>query len=448
MQGRLSRGVAIVGSFLLSIGLATTGIAVRSASATPTEPGINISTKVITIGATAPMSGNAWTGYADVARAANAVFKYVNAKGGVNSWKVNLIIKDDCYDAVGIFGCTTSSGTVSQTRSLVEKSNVFAMVGSFGTAPQDQVRNYLDGNGVPQLFVYSGSKDWDHSLTWPGLFGFQPSYLVESKILANYILTHFNGKKVGTIGQSDDFGADGLQGLLNGGLTIAKADRHTYDGTDLIFNAASFNTSLRKLKASKARVVVLHTVPAATKVILDNARTMGYRPQFVIANMGADPQMVNSVNEKNALSFSYLPIVTDTANPWNAWMKKVMLADKADFPKLTSGSVISANMQNGAAWAVAFLEVLKQLNGAKPTRQSVVAGMMAENGISSPTVVRLRYTNSNHQGLTGGFVVKISSKTHAVVADKQIYITGDGPLSTSPLVPVAGSVCPVPAWLQ
>jgi branched-chain amino acid transport system substrate-binding protein len=448
MQGRLSRGVAIVGSFLLSIGLATTGIAVRSASATPTEPGINTSTKVITIGATAPFSGIVGSGYGDGVRAANAVFKYVNAKGGVNSWRVNFIIKDDCYDAIGIFGCTSRLGTVAQTRMLVEKSNVFAMVGSFGTEPQDQVRNYLDGNGVPQLFVNSGSKDWDHSSTWSGLFGFQPSYLVESKILANYVLTHFKGKKVGTIGQNNDFGADGLQGLLNGGLTVATADRHTYSATDLIYNADTFKTSLRKLQASKVRIVVLHTVPAATKVVLDNARKMGYRPQFVIANMGADPQMVNTVNEKNALSFSYLPNAADATNPWNAWMKKVLLADRVDFPTLTSTSVVSVNMQNGAAWAVAFLEVLNQLNGAKPTRQSVVAAMATDTGIASPTVVRLRYTNFNHQGLTGGYVIKISSKTSSVVADKQIYITGDGPLANSPLVRVAGSVSPIPSWLR
>ena len=266
--------------------------------------------------------------------------------------------------------------------------------------------------------------------------------------MANYVKAHFKGKKVGTIGQSDDLGADGLQGLLNGGLTIARNDRHTYAATDVIFNAASFNTSLKKLRTNKVQVVVLHTVPAATRVILNNAKKLGYRPQFVISSTGADPQMVKTANEKNALSFSYLPIVTDTTNPWNAWMKKVIVADKADFPNFTSGSFISANMQSGAAWAVAFLEALKQLNGAKPTRLSVVSALLAEDGIATPAVVRLHYNNRNHQGLTGGYVIRIVSKTHSVVAEKQIYLTGDGPLSTSPLVRVPGSVSPVPSWLE
>jgi len=438
----------MVAASTLSVGLVTTGIAVSSAVATGTDPGVNTSTKVITIGATVPLSGIAKPGYSDVAKAANAVFKYMNAKGGVNTWTVNFIIKDDCYNYVGVFGCTSSIGTLGQTQDLVENQNVFATVGSLGTATQDSVRNYLKSNGVPQLFVNSGSKDWDHPDTWPNLFGFQPSYLVESKIMANYVKAHFKGKKVGVIGQHDDFGADGLQGLLNGGLTIAPADQLTYEATDVVFNAAALNTSLKKLQASKVQVVVLDTVPPATKLILDDAKKLGYKPQFVISSVGADPQTVNTDNEKNALSFTFLPASKDTTNPWNAWIKKVILADKADFPTLTSKSVISANLQYGAAWGVAFLQVLKQLNGATPTRQSVVAAMLAQNGFATPALVTLDYTSSNHQGLNGGYVIKISSKTDTVVADKQIYTTGDGPLSTSPLVKVTGKIAPIPTWLR
>jgi ABC-type branched-subunit amino acid transport system substrate-binding protein len=448
MRNRLSRGVAMVAASTLSIGLATTGIAVSSAGATGTDPGVNTSTKTLTIGATAPLSGIAKPGYSDVAKAANAVFKYMNAKGGVNTWKVNFIIKDDCYGILGVFGCTSTAGTEAQTRDLVENQNVFATVGSLGTATQDSVRNYLDTNGVPQLFVNSGSKDWDHPATWPKLFGFQPSYLVEGKILANYVKTHFKGQKVGVIGQHDDFGTDGLQGLLNGGLTIDSADRLTYEATDIAFNASAFKTSVAKLQASKVKVVVLDTVPPATKLILDDAKKLGYKPQFVISGVGADPQTVNTDNEKNALSFTFLPASKDTTNPWNAWIKKVLLADKTDFPTLTSKSVITANMQYGAAWGVAFLQVLKQLNGATPTRQSVVAAMLTQNGFVTPALVPLDYTSSNHQGLNGGYIIKISSKTDTMVADKQIYTTGDGPLSTSPLVKVTGKIAPIPTWLK
>lgn len=448
MRNRISRGVAMVATSALSIGLATTGIAVSSAGATAADPGVNTSTKTLTIGATVPLSGIAKPGYSDVAKAANAVFKYMNAKGGVNTWRVNFIIKDDCYGFIGVFGCTSQSGTEAQTQDLVANQNVFATVGSLGTATQDSVRNYLDTNGVPQLFVNSGSKDWDHPTTWPKLFGFQPSYLVEGKILANYVKTQFKDKKVGVIGQHDDFGADGLQGLLNGGLTIDSADRLTYETADIAFNAAAFNTYVAKLQASKVQVVVLDTVPPATKLILDDAKKLGYKPQFVISGVGADPQTVNTDNEKNALSFTFLPASKDTTNPWNAWIMKVLLADKADFPTLTSKSVISANMQYGAAWGVAFLQVLKQLNGATPTRQSVVAAMLTQNGFVTPALVPLDYTSSNHQGLNGGYVIKISSKTDTMVANQQIYTTGDGPLSSSPLVKVTGKVAPIPTWLN
>lgn len=442
MRSRISRGVALVGASALSLGLMTTGVAIGTASATGNDPGVNTTTHTVTIGATVPLTGLAAPGYSEVGKAANAVFKYVNAKGGVNGWKVNFILKDDCYNL-----CST--GTVAQTHDLVENQNVFATVGSLGTGTQDLVRNYLDTNGVPQLFVNSGSKDWDHPATWPMLFGFQPSYLVEGKILADYIKRKLPGKSIGVIGQSDDFGTDGLQGLLNGGLTIPTADRLTYDATDIVFNKSGFTTSVRKLQADNVKVVVLDTVPPATKLILDAAKSLGYKPQFVISGVGADPQTVKSTNEVNAITFTFLPASKDTKNPWNAWIKKVLLADKTDFPSLTSKSVIDANMQYGTAWGVAFLQVLKQLNGATPTRAGVVAAMVSQNGFATPALVTLDYSASNHQGLNGGYVVKVVNGTDTAVADGgQIYTTGDGALASSPLVKSTAKIAPIPSWLS
>ena len=449
MRSRISRGVALLGASALSLGLMTTGVAIGTASATGNDPGVNTTTHTVTIGATVPLSGIAAPGYSEVAKAANAVFKYINAKGGVNGWKVNFILKDDCYNFVGLFGCNSPNGTVAQTQDLVENQNVFATVGSLGTGTQDIVRNYLNNNGVPQLFVNSGSKDWDHPTTWPMLFGFQPSYLVEGKILANYIKAKFKGQSIGVIGQHDDFGADGLQGLLNGGLTIPTADRLTYEASDVAFNKAAFTTLVRKLQTDKAKVVVLDTVPPATKIILDAAKSLGYKPQFVISGVGADPQTVKSTNEVNAITFTFLPASKDTKNPWNAWIKKVLLADKTDFPSLTSKSVIDANMQYGTAWGVAFLQVLKQLNGATPTRAGVVAAMVTQNGFATPALVALDYSASNHQGLNGGYIVKVVNGTDTTVAEGgQIYTTGDGPLSTSPLVKSTAKIAPIPSWLS
>ena len=65
--------------------------------------------------------------------AANAVFKWVNAQGGVNGRQIKYIRLDDCYDlaAYGL-GCTAGASvtTLSQNQVLVAQDHVFATVGS------------------------------------------------------------------------------------------------------------------------------------------------------------------------------------------------------------------------------------------------------------------------------------------------------------------------------
>ena len=154
------RRVTITGTALmLCMGLVTAGSSLVASGATAKRvPGVTA--HQITIGATVPLTGIASSGYNEVAKAANAVFKYVNSKGGVAGRKVKYVLKDDCYGTPG-FGCTGTPNTATQTHALLGLP-VFATVGSLGTPTQDTVRSLLRGDGVPQLFVNSGSRDWNN----------------------------------------------------------------------------------------------------------------------------------------------------------------------------------------------------------------------------------------------------------------------------------------------
>src|SRR6202166_2282008 len=130
-----TRRVTITGTaMLLCLGLVTAGSSIVSAgAATKKVPGVTA--HQVTIGATEPVTGIASAGYNQVAKAANAVFKYVNGRGGVFGRKIRYVIKDDCYGTPG-FGCTGVPNTATQTHALLGIP-VFATVGSLGTPTQD-----------------------------------------------------------------------------------------------------------------------------------------------------------------------------------------------------------------------------------------------------------------------------------------------------------------------
>ena len=77
----------------------------------------------VKIGQTMPYSGPA-SSFAAIGRAMTAYFQKVNAEGGVNGRKINLISLDDGY---------SPPKAVEQTRRLVESEEVLAIVGTFGS---------------------------------------------------------------------------------------------------------------------------------------------------------------------------------------------------------------------------------------------------------------------------------------------------------------------------
>jgi ABC-type branched-subunit amino acid transport system substrate-binding protein len=379
---------------------------------------------------------------------------YINKHHGINGRTIKYIRLDDCYDlaAYGL-GCTAGASvtTLSQTQTLVAQDHVLATVGSLGTAAQDSVLSYLKQNGVPQLFVNSGSKDWNQPAKYPALFGFQTGYQAEGKIFARYIKTHYAGKTVGFIGQNDDFGTDGLAGLLAGGLQIAKGDQLTYNAADAITGSSSdIVVDVKTLQSDNAQVVVLDSVPGFTTGILAVAHQLGYSPQWVISSVGSDPTSVNSPLEAGAISLDYFPASNDNHNPWIPWVRKVLLADKTDFPNFTAQSVMTGNMLYGAGYAVAFAEALKS-EGRNVTRAGLVKAML-KTKFATPAITPLSYNGSNHQGLQGGLIAIVaangtSAPTQVFEPNDTVFTAGSN-LNSAIHVTNTLTVSPIPAWLK
>jgi branched-chain amino acid transport system substrate-binding protein len=388
-----------------------------------------------------------------VSAAANAVFKYINKKGGINGRTIKYIRLDDCYDLASYgLGCTAgaSTTTLSVNQVLVAQDHVFATVGSLGTAAEESVLNYLKANKVPQLFVNSGSIAWDQPSKYPLLFGYQPSYVVEGKIFARYIRTNDVGDTVGFIGQNDDVGADGYLGLTDGGVRISSNNDLSYNAADAITGSTSDITAdVSQLQADKIQVVVLYSVPGFTTGILETAHALGYSPKWIITSIGSDPTSVNSVLEDGATSADEFPATNNNANPWIPWLRKVLEADPADFPGFNANSVISGNEIYGAGYAVAFAETLKA-EGRDVTRDGFVKTLENTN-LSTPAITPLRYTKGNHQGLEGfaiaGVAANGTSAPQYAVPSTTIFSSTNA--NNAPLKVVTKPIVqPIPSWLK
>src|ERR1700757_4990733 len=170
-------------SFLQSSAAAAALAASAGSARADNAPGVTDTE--IKIGQTMPYSGPA-SAYGVIGRTEAAYFKMINEQGGINGRKINLINLDDAY---------SPPKTVEQVRRLVEQEQVAFLFQTLGTAPNAAVRQYLNDNKVPQLFVATGASIFADPQHFPWTIGYNPNYQTEARIYAKHILATKPGAK-------------------------------------------------------------------------------------------------------------------------------------------------------------------------------------------------------------------------------------------------------------
>jgi len=363
----------------------------------------------ITLGSHYPLTGVAAPGYSQIPLGADAYFKYVNDHGGVNGRTIKWDYKDDAYNP------TQTSQVVNQ---LVLKDQVFAIMGGLGTPTHAAVVNFLNSEGVPDLFVASGSLEWGNDpKKFPETFGWQTDYESEGKVLGQYISQKFPNAKVGLFLQDDDFGQDGEKGLRQ------YIDKQIVDTERYTPGNVNVGPQIAKLQAAKADFVVGFDVPAYTALSQLTALQLGYKPQWAYSNVGSDPGLVGSLLNNfskgkvtdasplnGALTTAYLPTVDQADNPWIKLFQKVWTASAGKGP-LTNYDVY------GMAQAYTTVQAL-QMAGKNPTRKSLVSALeKAGGGLKGPGLAPFRYSSDSHLGIGGMAVGQINGNGIKLLTD-------------------------------
>jgi branched-chain amino acid transport system substrate-binding protein len=351
-------------TFLL-IGAALVAAAVvgATAGARPTAtPGVTA--KSILLEGTFPLSGPA-SGYAPIPVGMGAYFAYANANGGVNGRKINWKYEDDGYNP---------ANTVQITHKFVEQDHAFALIGGLGTEPQLAVRQYLNDNKVPQLFVSTGATTFDRDDdTYPWTLGWQPDYEAEGAIYGKYVATNLTSAKIGVLYQNDDYGADYLRGF-KAGLRSHQSQIVTSQPYDLSATTPPA-VQMAKIKASGADTLVLFATPTPTIQAYVIGTKLGYKPANVITNSVSATDPFLTIAEKSGsdivegtLSVNYL---LDPSNPiYNKQpgMKLYRTIMSKYAPKANANDPLNLY---GVAKAWNTVQLLKAL-GKNPTRAALM----------------------------------------------------------------------------
>src|ERR1700691_5161033 len=314
----------------------------------------------IKIGQTVPFSGPA-SAYATIGKAQAAYFNMINAQGGVNGRKINLIQYDDAY---------SPPKAVEQVRKLVESDEVLLMFQMIGTPSNAAVQKYLNTKKVPQLFAATGASKFTDPKNFPWTLGFNPNYFVEGRIYGQYILKEYPNAKVGVLYQNDDLGKDYLNGIKSGlgdkaaKMIVAEA---SYELTD-----PTVDSQILKLKSAGADLFFSASTPKfAAQAIKKNAE-LGWHPVHIVdinaTSVGAVLQPAGLDASKGVISVNYGKDPLDPTWKDDPGMKKYFDFMAKYYPE---GDKNSSFNSYGYGTAQLMIHVLKQC-GDDLTRENVL----------------------------------------------------------------------------
>ena len=307
-----------------------------------------VSATEIKLGQTMPYSGPA-SAYSVIGKTEAAYFKWLNAKGGVNGRKINLVSLDDGY---------SPPKAVEQIHKLIENENVAFAFNTLGTPSNTAIQKYLNDKKVPQLFVATGADKWGDPEHFPWTMGWQPSYRTESQIYAKYLLKEKPGAKMCVLYQNDDFGKDYLKGLQEG--LGDQFDKIVVKSVSYEVSDPSVDSQIVTLQGAGCDTLLAAPTPKFGAQTIRKVADLGWKPLFFISNVSVSLTTVLKPagldKSTGIITGSYLKDPSDPAMANDPGMKEYLAWAKDNLP-----SDVDANDLNavyGYAVSISLVQVL------------------------------------------------------------------------------------------
>lgn len=347
----------------------------------------------ILLGSSQPLSGTlAYMGKA-VDEGMRTYFEMVNAAGGVNGRKIKLITYDDEFKP---------AKSVGNAKLLIERDNVFALVGNVGHATNMSAYEYSSTKKVPTIGALSIS-DLTNTPPRELLYVLPAPQSTETAAYVDHAVTTLKAKRVAMLYQNDGWGKPAMdiaiRQLDKHGLKLVEAQAFEKFATDI-------TSQVFKLKESNPDVVIVYALGQEAVLFFRGAEKLGWKPTVFGAGGLNDPKFIELLGKSDAklyVASYYDPI--DGNNPaikdFNERYVKLYPSAKPSAMALMGYSAAAvtvealkrAGPQLDRPKVLAALDGMKDFDqkiGPKITFQPVAAGPYARRGQTGIAMMELK----------------------------------------------------------
>jgi len=326
------------------------------------------------------------------------VIDEINARGGVNGRKLELVVYDTQGDA---------TKAVQAANRLIKEDKVSAIIGPSTTGESMAVIPVAEKEGIPLISCSAGSKITDPVKKWVFKTA-QNDGLAVGKIYEYLIKKKINNIAILTV--SDGFGSSGREQLkVNAakyGIQIVVDDTYSPKDTDM-------TSQLTKIRGSKAQAIICWGTNPGPAVIAKNIKQLGIKLPLFMSHGVSSKKFIELAGD--AAEGIILPsgrVIVSDVLPASDKQKKNLLSFVADYKNHYKAE---GDHFGGHAWdAVMLLKGAIERGGDTPaTIRDQLERTVHFAGIGGV----FNYSATDHAGLTkDAFVlVEIRKKDWALV---------------------------------
>ena len=354
------------------------GVALASFAALNSYAETGVTDHKILLGQSAAFTGPAAQLGLQLNAGAKAYFAHINSTGGVYGRKIEIIERDDKYEA---------DLAAANTKSLIENDGVFALFGYVGTPTSNAALPIFTQAKVPFFAPFTGAQTLREPFNRQ-IFHIRASYVDETEHLVDR-LASLGTKNIAVFYQNDAYGKAGLAGVE---LAMKKRNLQISEVATVERNSVDVAKAATKLFAKHPDVIIQISTYAASSALIKEMRKATYTGMFY------NVSFVGSQALADALDKDGVGVVISQVVPF-PWSPSIPLiadytrhAEKAGIKNLNFSSL------EGYIAAKVFVEGLKRA-GAGLTREKFVSALESINRNNYDIGgFDLSYSANNHSG--------------------------------------------------
>ncbi|MBK1891101.1 ABC transporter substrate-binding protein [Undibacterium sp. 14-3-2] len=338
-----------------------------------------VSEHKIIIGQSAAFSGPAAQLGIQLHAGAKAYFDHVNSTGGVFGRKIEVIKRDDKYEA---------DIAAANTKALIDTDDVFALFGYVGTATSNAAMPIFTQAKVPFFAPYTGAQ----SLREPFnklIFNVRASYFDETEHLVDR-LVNTGLKNIAVFYQNDAYGKAGLTGVER---ALKKKNLPIVDTATVERNSLDVAKAVEKMMAKRPDVIIQISAYSSSAALIKEMRRLGYTGQFYNVSFVGSQALSDALGKDG----SGVVVSQVVPFPWSAANATVVgeytkIMNKAGIKDLNFSSL------EGFIAAKVFVEGLRR-SGQNLTREKLISSLESLNTKSYDAGgFDINFSSSNHNG--------------------------------------------------